>query len=52
MKEILITNDDGFEARGMLELAKALKKNRKCYNRSSKLGKIGLFALFDTDKTA
>ena len=26
MKEILITNDDGFEARGMLELAKALKK--------------------------
>ena len=26
MKEILITNDDGFEARGMLELACALKK--------------------------
>ena len=28
MKEILITNDDGFEARGMLELACALKKSQ------------------------
>ena len=26
MKEILITNDDGFEARGLLELASALRE--------------------------
>ena len=29
MKEILITNDDGFEASGLLELAKALKSVAK-----------------------
>lgn len=29
MKEILITNDDGFEAQGLLELAKALKSKYK-----------------------
>lgn len=29
MKEILITNDDGFEAKGLLELAKALKSVAK-----------------------